>query len=933
MKTLLLSILFAMDFCAVHAHVNDTITIAKPERITIITDGERQIIEIQGKQGNPDYTYHSESALNGGSFVYANDNRGWNFSLPEFQNSEAVVWKNPVFDWTSARAWFFIDRVELTDTATTVYVTHQVVPQFQYMFNGLDEYLVTDRGERYRLHSVEGMTLGEWHHKSYHDTEHYRFHFDPVPKDTKWVNFITEEEAEGNCYNYFFLHDEDQPIAHDVAGKDWENLTYDEHEELPRAFDYRHLKKPQTATLKVHLLNYQHSMFDNDAVMYFDNCSKQQQLMHIAPDHTVTITLDIKEPVLLQFTMGNIWPGGICVLLPGETTECLLNLLSTEEGDEFSCEYKGRLALTNKQLTTYGLPLELRRHLKNLPDIHQRLLHLTPAARTIVHQDGSADLFPNELRMMMLHQDKELSLQNHNKLRYEKETIMNDVYLLSASVQATTYEDSLKQKAKAYLMEHGPMHRARKSVSMDKYLETLRDINHRYVYPESWEKLKNLVESNAQPVGRDWTDVVYDADMLTAGFLDRQVERAFRWWREGKYARHLSFDEFCEYLLPYRFCNEQLEDYFDELSAEYAPCLRELDDNVVRAGSAYWAAQRLGEEIVRRMGYHLGTMLMLEPIDLPYSVLKEMHQGMESDYVLLTAMVLRACGVPAAIDFAPWPQYADSARGRRTYCHIWNSVLDNSGRTVPFCIGPDGVHRQGFRLGPVGKVYRYTFARQPQSLSAMNEEYGDSLPDIISTPFIKDVTNEYMETVNIRVDFSHNVPEGHHFVYLSVFRGEHGSVIDNWRSVAFARLEGDNTALFSQMGRGVVYLPCLKGDKHPFRIRPAGYPIEVAPDGCTRQLIPSNDRRQAQKVEVKQMPDRGGRMVAVNDDDIFELYCFGEHGEKYIGSVKASGGLLVLENLPSDALFRLHRKIAVREGVYRHESCLFTVKDGEVRWY
>ena len=86
MRPLLLTMLFAMGVCAVSAHVNDTITIAKPERITIITDGERQIIEIQGKQGNPDYTYHSESALNGGSFVYANESRGWDFSLPEFQN-------------------------------------------------------------------------------------------------------------------------------------------------------------------------------------------------------------------------------------------------------------------------------------------------------------------------------------------------------------------------------------------------------------------------------------------------------------------------------------------------------------------------------------------------------------------------------------------------------------------------------------------------------------------------------------------------------------------------------------------------------------------------------------------------------------------------------------------------------------------------------
>lgn len=389
MKTLLLSLLFAgANVCAVHGHVNDTITIAKPERITIITDGERQIIEIQGRQDNPDYTYHSESALNGGSFVYANENRSWDFSLPEFQNSEAVVWEKPVCDWTSACAWFFIDRVELTDTATTVYVTHQVVPRFQYKFNRQDECLVTDRGERYRLHSIEGTTLGEWHHKPYHDTEHYRFHFDPVPKDTKWLNFITEEKAEGNCYNYFFLHNEDQPIAHDVAGKEWQDLTYDEHEELPRADAYRHLKKPQTATLKIHFLNYQHCMFDNDAVVcsydiLYGHFSQQQQLMRIAPDHTVTITLDIKEPLLLHFTMGNIRPGGICMLLPGETTECLINLLSTEEGDEFICEYRGRLALTNKQLTTCGLPLELRRHLKSLPDIHQRLLHLTPAARTI----------------------------------------------------------------------------------------------------------------------------------------------------------------------------------------------------------------------------------------------------------------------------------------------------------------------------------------------------------------------------------------------------------------------------------------------------------------------------------------------------------------------------------------------------------------------
>ena len=108
----------------------------------------------------------------------------------------------------------------------------------------------------------------------------------------------------------------------------------------------------------------------------------------------------------------------------------------------------------------------------------------------------------------------------------KKKLLLIALTLLSVSVRAATIEDSLKQKAKDFLAEHGPKHWSRKGESMDKYLETLKDINHRYVYPESWEMLKHVVESNALPVGRDWTDVVYDSVMLTPVFLDRQVERS-----------------------------------------------------------------------------------------------------------------------------------------------------------------------------------------------------------------------------------------------------------------------------------------------------------------------------------------------------------------------------------------------------------------------
>ena len=512
-----------------------------------------------------------------------------------------------------------------------------------------------------------------------------------------------------------------------------------------------------------------------------------------------------------------------------------------------------------------------------------------------------------------------------------KKLLLIALALLSASAQAATVEDSLKQKARAFLVEHGPRHWARKSESMDKYLNVLKDFNRRYTYPESWERLKSFVESNSLPVGRDWTDVVYDSKLLTPAFLDRQVDRAFRWWRDGKYARHLTYEDFCEYLLPYRFCNEQLEDYFDELEAQYAPFLQELDSNATKSGSAYWAAERLGEEINRRMGCHLGTLLMLEPLDLPYSALKEMRQGVESDYALLTAMVLRACGVPSAIDFAPWPQYSDSVRGRRSYSFTWNSVLDNTGRTVPFHGGLGGPHSHRLHLGPIAKVYRYTFAWQPQSLTAQNEQFGDTLPAMISSPFIRDVTNEYMATTDVKVHL--NGIHAEHFAYLSVYRGDHSSVGDrDWCPVAFAPIGDDHSATFSQMGRGVVYLPCLKSGSDLFHVKIAGYPIAVEPDRNVQQLKPADGQQKVQAI-INQMPDWADQMVSVGDAIAYQLYYYGENGEEDLGRVRSADGKLLLSSLPAGALFRLCRLTPLSSGRIREVSRLFTVKDGIVRWY
>ena len=67
----------------------------------------------------------------------------------------------------------------------------------------------------------------------------------------------------------------------------------------------------------------------------------------------------------------------------------------------------------------------------------------------------------------------------------KKKLLLIALTILFTSAQAATVEGSLKQEARAFLAEHGPRHWARKSESMDRFLDMLKDCNHRYAYPEN----------------------------------------------------------------------------------------------------------------------------------------------------------------------------------------------------------------------------------------------------------------------------------------------------------------------------------------------------------------------------------------------------------------------------------------------------------------
>ena len=59
----------------------------------------------------------------------------------------------------------------------------------------------------------------------------------------------------------------------------------------------------------------------------------------------------------------------------------------------------------------------------------------------------------------------------------------------------------------------------------------------------------------------------YDIQNITADYLIKDIDNAFIQWREGEWATHLSFPQFCEWLLPYKIAEFQPLDFWrDTLS-------------------------------------------------------------------------------------------------------------------------------------------------------------------------------------------------------------------------------------------------------------------------------------------------------------------------------------------------------------------------------
>ncbi|MDD3038293.1 hypothetical protein [Bacteroides sp.] len=429
--------------------------------------------------------------------------------------------------------------------------------------------------------------------------------------------------------------------------------------------------------------------------------------------------------------------------------------------------------------------------------------------------------------------------------------------------------DSLKLEAAKFLIKNMPGHYSYQGNTIEKYydaVDSILTIN----YPI--DTLKVRIEELSNKF-KTKLDTIQDIEIIKSDFLIENIEKAFTEWKSVKWAAHISFNDFCEYILPYKSSELQsLDNWRDYLKTFYPYKLEELSCCDLFKRSALWTTCKINHELrfyVKPIVWDSQIISILRP-----STQMRFPFGLCEDYSQLETAILRSNSVPAMIDFTPqWPF--------RSLGHSWNAILANNGKFIPFG-GIDSDPGEPHKLDEkMAKVYRKTYAINHAVKRLIQTE--QSVPSTFSTPFIKDVTTEYMITSDIQVNVG---KQKTNYAYLAVFDNQ------SWQPVSFEEIN-KGVAFFKDMGRDIVYLPVcyLKA-----RIKPVAPPFILTSTGEIRPFIPDTNHLQTVTLyrkypvfkHVHEIADRimGGKLQASDNENfenpvtIYEVDNWITHGEE-----------------------------------------------------
>jgi len=314
-------------------------------------------------------------------------------------------------------------------------------------------------------------------------------------------------------------------------------------------------------------------------------------------------------------------------------------------------------------------------------------------------------------------------------------------------------EDSLKLEAACFLIENMPGHFSYDTTNLYKYRPVIEKIgllrNRGFAKETIKEQVNPLMDSliTIYPLSHIYSKREDDLTSIKSQMLIDNIDLAFEYYNKNPFKDSIIYDDFLEYVLPYRiqngYCLEDWRPYFIQNYSDRAngkfQTVHELCDSLL----SVFKEVSIGWRVADQFPY-----LKLED----YLRSKMTHCPQKCWF---NCLLLRSFGVPVTVDFVPVSRVHPLG-------HEWN-VLKLKKGIYPF----EPFWVESFRYlkpvysrqiwhpkhGPLQfpKVYRKTFKMNISELFEYAVKTGEDIPPFFRNPFQKDVTNEYFKTYDIDV--------------------------------------------------------------------------------------------------------------------------------------------------------------------------------------
>ncbi len=491
-------------------------------------------------------------------------------------------------------------------------------------------------------------------------------------------------------------------------------------------------------------------------------------------------------------------------------------------------------------------------------------------------------------------------LHKSGKNRIELEKVINHY--------SDSLTDSLKLKAAYFLIGNMEEQYYAHFIVAD----SLRHNMHFNVldYPNYTEMVKawDSLETIYGPIENIRDRTVYDYNVITADYLISNIDLAFAAWKNFAWAHHITFKQFCEYILPYRGSNEPLTNWRTYFYKKYSW----VADSVKDKSNPVEATILINNDL--RKWFKFDSRFYRQSTDQGLTEMLQNKMGRCEDMTNLAIYAMRAMGIPVTSDFTPyWAKTGNN--------HAWNAVISQSGKPIIFM---GGLNNPGeYELNQAkAKVYRKMFAFQFTSLAAQIPKY-EKAPPYINRNNIVDVTSEYGPVADVELQLQKTKPDSISYAYIAVFNS------GDWKAINWSKIGEKNFVNYKAMGLDIAYLPVYYKNG---KIIPAGDAFILTKEKEIYPLIPLINKPRSihlistTKKITKNATDNIDKAYFVKGKK-YTLY-YWNYGWQKIGEVVANGKPLEFSGVPSGALYWL-----VAENSKKDERIFTIDAEGNQIWW